>query len=246
MTKSASKLSLWAKVEKTDPAYTKAVSMRGGYTAIDPQYQLLSATAMWGPYGGEWALRDVEYEYIRNGAGEIVEIAVAAEFFFPGGQFPISADMAYRPGDDCRKKVMTSARSKALSMLGFNADVFMGKFDDNHYVQGRKQAVADETRAATDDAQNSTLTKNLYDLCGCDGKSDADQIVRFVTDGKCTGIDDARDTPGGSQAVLNAMRGKMADENLRHFQLKDAAEAWCLDDGGPTAADMNHDPVETK
>ena len=47
----------------------------------------------------------------------------------------MSNDMRYRPGDECRKKLLTDLRSKCLSTLGFNSDVFEGKFDDNRYVQ---------------------------------------------------------------------------------------------------------------
>jgi len=43
--------------------------------------------------------------------------------------------MRYRPGDECRKKLITDLRSKCLSTLGFNSDVFEGKFDDSRYVQ---------------------------------------------------------------------------------------------------------------
>jgi hypothetical protein len=37
--------------------------------------------------------------------------------------------------EDSVKKALTDAITKGLSYLGFNADVFLGKFDDNKYVQ---------------------------------------------------------------------------------------------------------------
>ena len=36
---------------------------------------------------------------------------------------------------DFAKKIETDALTKALSKLGFNADVFMGRFDDHKYVE---------------------------------------------------------------------------------------------------------------
>ena len=42
--------------------------------------------------------------------------------------------MGSRVDDDFAKKVATDALTKGLSKLGFNADVFMGRFDDNKYV----------------------------------------------------------------------------------------------------------------
>ena len=128
-----SNMELWRSVQRTDPKYTKEVGQRGGYHAIGGQYQLMMATEQWGPYGSEWGLRDLQYSYEEDATGAKC-IALEAYFFWPGGQFPISVDMVFKANDDCRKKLLTSARSKALSYLGFNADVFLGKFDDNHYV----------------------------------------------------------------------------------------------------------------
>lgn len=41
--------------------------------------------------------------------------------------------------DEYAKKVSTDALTKGLSMLGFNSDVFEGKFDDNKYVNQMKE-----------------------------------------------------------------------------------------------------------
>ena len=40
---------------------------------------------------------------------------------------------------DFAKKIETDALTKALSKLGFNADVFMGRFDDTKYVLEMQQ-----------------------------------------------------------------------------------------------------------
>jgi hypothetical protein len=40
-----------------------------------------------------------------------------------------------KPDADFAKKVETDALTKGLSKLGFNADVFMGLYDDHKYVQ---------------------------------------------------------------------------------------------------------------
>ena len=39
-----------------------------------------------------------------------------------------------RPDSDAPKKATTDGVTKALAQLGFNADVFLKKFDDNKYV----------------------------------------------------------------------------------------------------------------
>ena len=63
-------------------------------------------------------------------------------FFFGENSFPIISSISAfkdgamtKPDADFAKKVETDALTKALSKLGFNADVFMGMYDDHKYVQ---------------------------------------------------------------------------------------------------------------
>lgn len=148
-----SNMDLWNSVCKTDPAMTKRVSQKGGFTAIDAQYQLRIATELWGPYGGNWGVKDCVYGYLNNwedNSGTISEVWLEALFYYPGGELEISTDTAYRKGGDSRKKLLTDLTTKSLSKLGFNADVFEGKFDDNKYVaemrkEFAKKEVVEET-----------------------------------------------------------------------------------------------------
>jgi len=130
-----SNLELWNAVCKTDPKHTKKVSQRGGFTAIDAHYQIESATRQFGPIGIGWGY--VTGEPIFQNSVVIVPVT-----FWHGDRAnnfgPIygCADMfGKRVDTDAPKKATTDAITKALSMLGFNADVFLGKFDDNKYVQ---------------------------------------------------------------------------------------------------------------
>jgi hypothetical protein len=150
-------LSIWKQVDKTDPKYTKRVTYGARqYTAIDPQYQLLQATKLWGPYGFDWGIRDARYttfayEQDVKVKGQVEKVRkvvttmmLECTFYYPvggtgiafdEGNIPIAVDQEFEAGDDCCKKLMTNARSKALSTLGFASDVFMGKFDDERYVK---------------------------------------------------------------------------------------------------------------
>ena len=58
--------------------------------------------------------------------------------------------MGSRVDDDCIKKVATDALTKGLSKLGFNADVFMGRFDDNKYVDASGQKLGVDTADTKD------------------------------------------------------------------------------------------------
>lgn len=135
---SSSNMELWDSVCETDPAITKHVSQRGGFTAICAQVQLKAATRKWGPYGSTWGVQGLQFtEYSES--GKPIEVMLSGTFWYPGGEFPIATDMAYKPGNDTRKKLLTDLTTKALSKLGFNSDVFEGKFDDNKYVAERRK-----------------------------------------------------------------------------------------------------------
>ena len=137
-------LELWDKVEKTNPKYTKKANVRGNnITSIAPQFQIKSATEQFGIYGVKWGFKKVEFNYSLQDFGLVVFNAV---FYFPKGEFPISnAISLYRDNaktkidSDFAKKVETDTLTKALSKLGFNADIFLGKFDDLRYVDDMKK-----------------------------------------------------------------------------------------------------------
>mgnify|MGYP003661878651 CR=1 FL=1 len=133
-------LELWNKVEKTNPAHTKNANVRGNkITAIAPQYQIKNATEQFGIYGKDWGFSAVSFDY------DLVEltgiVVFCGVFFFKGAEFPITSSISVykdgartKPDADFAKKVETDALTKALSKLGFNADVFMGMYDDHKYV----------------------------------------------------------------------------------------------------------------
>jgi len=134
-------LKLWDSVEKTNPAHTKKANVRGNkITAIAPQQQIKNATEQFGVYGIAWGFKSTQFDYaMLEKTGIVVFNGV---FYFPDGEFPISSSIsAYKdgamlkPDADFAKKVETDALTKALSKLGFNADVFMGLYDDHKYVQ---------------------------------------------------------------------------------------------------------------
>ena len=140
-------LDLWKKVEKTDPKHTRKVQTRGGFTAIDAQYQLKVATEEFGPFGQGWGVKDENIEKWE----EVGLVLYQATLWYTNGslkgEFPINASIQYKVGDrldsDFAKKVTTDALTKGLSKLGFNADVFLGMFDDNKYVAEMQKQFGD-------------------------------------------------------------------------------------------------------
>ena len=134
-------MQLWNSVCVTDPQYTKRVNQRGGFTAIGAQSQLMEATKVFGPFGKGFGVSDEKFTAFDM---EGLALYQARLWFVLNGetnvihQFPIHSSIKYsvngRVDDDFAKKVATDALTKGLSKLGFNADVFLGKFDDNKYV----------------------------------------------------------------------------------------------------------------
>ena len=136
-------MKLWDSVCVTDPEVTKRVIINNipKYTAICAQSQIKKATELWGSVGNKWGVRDEEYNY--TSLVNINFCLYTAELYYPEGKLQIHSDseiifsFGKRKGmynDDFSKKMATDALTKGLSWLGFNADIFEGKFDDNKYV----------------------------------------------------------------------------------------------------------------
>lgn len=128
-------MELWRQVCQTDPDFTKNVNQRGGFTAINATWQIKQATMQWGPYGSTWKLSYAK-EHLTIGSKMAVLYAI---FQYPSGEFPISnaIDIMDRKGNydtDFIKKLETDTLTKALSKLGFSADIFMGCWDQQKYT----------------------------------------------------------------------------------------------------------------
>jgi|TARA_R100000049_G_C1955828_1_gene110390 hypothetical protein len=125
-------MTIWDQVCKTDPDHTKRVEVRGGFTAICAYSQIEVATRMFGPMGIGWGYT-VEYEV----TGKL--LLAHLRLWYQHGETrsePIYVVGSSTLSDDGHKKACTDALTKALSYLGFNSDIFTGKYDDNKYVQG--------------------------------------------------------------------------------------------------------------
>ena len=134
-------MKLWDSVCVTDPKVTKKVNVGRSFIAICAQSQIRRATELWGPMGDKWGVRDESYNI--HGEPEKSEYCVyLGTLYYPDGEILIHSDIEIqfssgkRKGlynEDFSKKMATDALTKGLSLLGFNADIFEGKFD-NKYV----------------------------------------------------------------------------------------------------------------
>lgn len=143
-------LEFWESVEKTNPNHTKAVTGGGRkLTAINAQQQMRNATEKWGMYGKTWGLKDIKVDYVNGLVNNQILAVAQAVFEYPDGSFEIGSSILVQTwyatkkynavDDDFLKKLETDMTTKALSKVGFNADVFLGYYDDNKYVAKMEQ-----------------------------------------------------------------------------------------------------------
>ena len=173
-------MKLWNSVETTDPKFTKKVNQRGGFTAIGAQYQLRTATETFGPFGWGWGVKDERIEKWEDVGLAVYQATLWYNIDAYGtddetyGTIPIHSSIKYqnngRVDDDFMKKVATDALTKGLSKLGFNADVFMGMFDDNKYVNKLTN-------------MNGTWKKEVTDAVKGLSDEDKEAIHNYINDG---------------------------------------------------------------
>jgi hypothetical protein len=146
-------LNLWRQVEKTDPQYTKSFQ-RGGFrgTAINATYLAKRATEVFGPMGIGWGLEVLD-EQVLSGAlldeagtrEQVHKVRVKLWYRWGGERGEVQQygqtllvgrnRLGVYTDEEAAKKSLTDAMSKCLSLLGFSADVYLGRYDDNKYLQ---------------------------------------------------------------------------------------------------------------
>ena len=186
-------MELWNKVCKTDPKITKQVRSRGGFTAICAQHQVKNATAVFGPFGQGWGVKHERFGMV----GDLLVYQAEMWYEQDGSyQFPIQSS-AKNIDEDTAKKLATDALTKGLSKLGFNSDVFEGKFDDNKYVQQMTREFKEAD--LSDDEKKQEFMKKCKELIEQKGLTEEQQ---------------------------EAFRGLIGVEYLRDVPVKDLREVY--------------------
>lgn len=146
-----SNTAIWDKFEKTDPNFTKGFKKAGGHggTAINPVYVYKKLTEQFGPCGSGWGYDLISSEYfdghtLKGSSDKQIVHVVQINLWYKGSVKPImgvgtttlvgSNKNGSFTDDEYFKKSITDALTNAAKMLGCSADVFMGLYDDNKYV----------------------------------------------------------------------------------------------------------------
>tara|TARA_R100000664_G_scaffold3020_3_gene7125 strand:- start:1067 stop:1600 length:534 start_codon:yes stop_codon:yes gene_type:complete len=149
-------MTYWNRICKSDPRHLKSVSFGARkFTSIDPQYQIQKMTETFGPVGKGWGY-EVDYDYPTAGTTVVVIAKVTIwwtatisgihdwnnKFSYGpvGGSRTLMTDGMKRPNEEAAKMAMTDALTKALSHLGCDANIFLGKQDGSKYVADDKKS----------------------------------------------------------------------------------------------------------
>lgn len=174
-------MAIWDKVETTDAKYTKAAKVGGQQiTSLNGTAMIMKATEIFGPAGIGFGWKVLEERFdkgieIFSGEGEKRfslghtsnhTVRILFWYVLDGQRGELESygctNYIYKSsyGMSCDgeapKKSTTDAIKKALSALGFSADVFLGYFEDPDYVEQIKdeQSIADaEDKVAEEERQ---------------------------------------------------------------------------------------------
>jgi hypothetical protein len=168
-------LTLWKQVEKTDPAHTKPITGKAYKgNSPKPHFIVMKATEAFGPCGIGWGFEIVEEKLLDGallapGFYERIHMArVRVWYEWNGkrgtiehvGQTVFSGrrkDGNPFTDEDAPKKSVTDGLIKALSMIGFAGDIFLGRYDDSKYVNDLKRELADEGQSQPSGQEESSV-----------------------------------------------------------------------------------------
>ncbi|MFK9072879.1 MULTISPECIES: hypothetical protein [Proteus] len=196
----ANNLSIWKRVQRTDPRFTKPLEGMGFIgTSINSTYMFMRATEIFGPIGEGWGYEVLEEKFIdgkplvepvldernkqvatrflRDGDGAlfceqnhsikirfwyIIECETRGEFESYGATpYRYQTNYGIKVDGEAIKKSLTDAIKKALSMLGFSSDVFMGMHDNPEYLASNKLEF--EIKNASEKAEDITRIRKELD-----------------------------------------------------------------------------------
>jgi hypothetical protein len=184
-------LALWHAVEKTDPSQTKAITgkpYKG--TSPKPYYLVHKATETFGPAGIGWGFQIVSERVEDGTAGDKVHIAHVRVWYIWNekkgevehvGQTMLAGKNKNGPftDEDAPKKSVTDALVKALSMIGFAGDIFMGRYDDSAYLNGLRQEERERAEGYGNEPITKAETEHLVHLLQ-EAQGDPERFCRYM------------------------------------------------------------------
>ena len=148
-----SNLDIWDKVRRVPEEHLKAFKRSGGFsgTAIKPMWSVKTMTEQFGPCGKGWGIDAPSFQTVAGDNKETLVYCTVAvwhgtpenKIFGVGGDRVVTHIKAndkyntperWQNDDEAFKKAFTDAVGNALKFLGVGADIHMGLWDGNKYV----------------------------------------------------------------------------------------------------------------
>lgn len=162
-------MQIWDRVSTTDTRYTKAAEVGGQkITSLNGTAMIMKATEVFGPVGIGFGWSIIEERFDEGSEmvsgegdkrlvlGRELNHTIKIRFWFELDgkrgeieqygctRYLYKSKYGTTTDGEAPKKSLTDAIKKSLSMLGFSADVFLGMFDDQTYVEQLKEEQAIE------------------------------------------------------------------------------------------------------
>lgn len=179
---------IWDKLKRVPPEHLKGFQRAGGFkgTAIKPMWTIHRMTEVFGPVGRDWGIDAPQFQVIPAGDEIMVYCTVAVwhnahmanltgelvcpRFYGVGGdKVRAMFSSGLKNDDEAFKKAYTDALTNALKMLGAGADVHMGLWDGNKYVDEKQEPpavmpAANGTPGASKAANRDTYANLVKDI----------------------------------------------------------------------------------
>jgi hypothetical protein len=165
-------LALWNAVQRTPEEQTKQITGKAYKgTSPKPHWLVMRATEIFGPCGIGWGF-DIVKDELLDGAllapdfrERIHEARVRVWYIWQGQRGEVEhvgqtqfcgrrKDGTPFTDEDAPKKSVTDALVKALSMIGFAGDIFLGRYDDSKYINDLREEAREEARSKTTAAKS--------------------------------------------------------------------------------------------
>jgi hypothetical protein len=137
-------LKLWESVSRVPPDQLKGFQRSGGFsgTAIKPMWSIKTMTEYYGPCGIGWGVLEPKFNVQQGHNETLVFCTVGVWHKSPecvvygvgGDKILAQFKSGPRNDDEAFKKAYTDAITNALKMIGVGADIHMGLWDGNKYV----------------------------------------------------------------------------------------------------------------
>lgn len=231
---------IWDQVDKTDTRYTKDAKVGGQQiTSLNGTAMIMKATELFGPAGIGFGWKVLEERFdpgveVFIGEGEKRSslgftsnhtVRIAFWFMLDGQRGEIEsygctnyiykASYGMLTDGEAPKKSLTDAIKKALSSLGFSADVFLGMFDDKDYVsqladeQAIEHAEDQEAEKARQQQERLDYIKSVIDTMA--GAQSAQELKK-IHDVAVRKLTIRKDTKGAERISLEWKRITEATE----------------------------------